>query len=1096
MASQPAPEDVMREQLLDFCQVSKRLARHEEHTLHRLVEVVKTQLKSKCLDLLQNNPEQAVLWSFQSDATSLKTAARTVSSGQGSQVTRRGRVLREVLLQRGFLKTKSTTGEEQMAIMISDVLLLSAGKKTWNMFSAAARFFPLPRKSGHKGIVVQHFCADRAIFTALDRRLRQRSQAFYTEGLGPDLGDERLMLELTDWSVSTGCVCHDAHNALKWGLSRHTSPDELRGLHVVMESLRNSFAILVERLPAFLGEFLVFDSSGFDMDEVLGFWRCLGVEADMLEEVAAVNPWWADGRLCVNGALAGDSEAAQKVSHVLLYLFKWRLFTESRWITLGPACRSLLWGLCVGLDHLVAFTRKDPQATDYHLHGYVNLTAPLKKYAILASVASNVPDAVLAELLVDDRVALRAGELRQLMMDELAWAHSIPPFVWARLASLLDGMEEWELKHQALHACHVAASYLQSKVFSVVGSFPWKLVSGDIVANLQALASSDEPIRDSCTHKIRTLLGLGYSMDKLVEGAALLREAQWSTTVVEQAHGSAAVMHRHHPDYSDEMLATRSTLHQCRALFQSDLEASKEGARQARLQALRSKNPYRVSGRHAFLGTLVQAASEALPSGSKLPQSFVRDAVKQHSKMFSLLSPEQQAAYHQEALEKAHAKGQALKGDVRQLQDDAQLRKSRSKEESLATGLLNRTSMARFTPQDYERLVSIDRSLDRSAASVSTRRKEALSAPEVPPADVRAALQQVPIYAAPLLAHVLPEWLKRVCHNREHMEDVVLTTSLEEGSKGAFFLFASKKPFGAAFLSVVVASATMPCMEELQPPQNSGVPWHTYRFEPEMGSYIFEDELPFDDPAQVMVLQDVTFEGSGSLVSCMPPVALPKFVASLPKQAREPTKRSSAKKGDDDSDEEEALPILVEEPLQEESQEEADEAPERVTKKARNESDTLPDFLLDMVWQELAEKRKELLDSSASGTDFVAVLRGGAWSATYKGVSSYAMDAKAKVGEPSAFCKRYGLNKLASFSFGAHGEKGAASLAVEWCRRMQHFYNQWSSQPSASYAFTEADVAAYQPSDSWLEFKAGLPLQGPTRDRAVAIDSIAPGVPK
>jgi len=175
-----------------------------------------------------------VLWSFQSDATSLKTAARTVSASRDPQVTRKGRVLHEVLLQRGFLKTQSTSGEEQIATMISDVLTLAAGKKAWNLFTAAAHCPPLARKVGHKGTIVQHFCADRAIFTALDRKLRQRSEAYYAEGAGPELGADGLLLQLADWAVGIGCACHDAQNTFKWSLRKYASPGDLRGLHIVM----------------------------------------------------------------------------------------------------------------------------------------------------------------------------------------------------------------------------------------------------------------------------------------------------------------------------------------------------------------------------------------------------------------------------------------------------------------------------------------------------------------------------------------------------------------------------------------------------------------------------------------------------------------------------------------------------------------------------------------------------------------------------------------------------------------------------------------------------------------------------------------------
>ena len=42
-----------------------------------------------------------------------------------------------------------------------------------------------------------------------------------------------------------------------------------------------------------------------------------------------MNPWWENGQLQVSSALSGDADAIEKVSHILLYLCKWRQFSES-----------------------------------------------------------------------------------------------------------------------------------------------------------------------------------------------------------------------------------------------------------------------------------------------------------------------------------------------------------------------------------------------------------------------------------------------------------------------------------------------------------------------------------------------------------------------------------------------------------------------------------------------------------------------------------------------------------------------------------------------------------------------------------------------
>ena len=138
-----------------------------------------------------------------------------------------------------------------------------------------------------------------------------------------------MLLELTDWAVGTGCCAHDMQNGLKWALSSVATPEDIQNLHIVVESLRNSFDLLLARLPVFLVKHLAFVDDRADLDVIAGFWRDLGVEAGMVDQVAEVNPWWENGQLQVSSALSGDADAIEKVSHILLYLCKWRQFSES-----------------------------------------------------------------------------------------------------------------------------------------------------------------------------------------------------------------------------------------------------------------------------------------------------------------------------------------------------------------------------------------------------------------------------------------------------------------------------------------------------------------------------------------------------------------------------------------------------------------------------------------------------------------------------------------------------------------------------------------------------------------------------------------------
>lgn len=145
---------------------------------------------------------------------------------------------------------------------MGEPLPLTAGKRAWNLFEAGSKFHPMLRSQDHRGVCVFHLASDRAVLAPLDHMFRQRHAAYYTEGIGPDLGPEGPLLALTDLVVSTACTAHDVQHSLKWGLANITPAEIVNDVHIVVESLRNSFSLLHCNLRMFLVQHISFDSSG------------------------------------------------------------------------------------------------------------------------------------------------------------------------------------------------------------------------------------------------------------------------------------------------------------------------------------------------------------------------------------------------------------------------------------------------------------------------------------------------------------------------------------------------------------------------------------------------------------------------------------------------------------------------------------------------------------------------------------------------------------------------------------------------------------------------------------------------------------------
>ena len=268
----------VRERLADFSRVSKSLSREEEDELPRLVEALKWHLKDRCVRLVQSAQHAAVLWSYGSDSTKLRVAATQDETSGDHRHVRQGRQTEHFLMQRGLMKVQYADGTQELGFLWSDIVSLSAGQKGWNMFSAAAQFFPVLRRLGHSGICLQHYCFDRGVYECMNRHLRERQEAFYHADLNPSLDrDSAHLLHLTDWSLSSGCCVHDVHNAQKWALRAAGPKETIDDLHIIIESLRNTFPSLLIALPRFLVAHVSFHRECRDPDLVTEFWSAIGV---------------------------------------------------------------------------------------------------------------------------------------------------------------------------------------------------------------------------------------------------------------------------------------------------------------------------------------------------------------------------------------------------------------------------------------------------------------------------------------------------------------------------------------------------------------------------------------------------------------------------------------------------------------------------------------------------------------------------------------------------------------------------------------------------------------------------------------------------
>lgn len=179
-----------------------------------------------------------------------------------------------------------------------------------------------------------------------------------------------------------------------------------------------------------------------------------------------------------------------------------------------------------------------------------------------ACLVSQVPDAVLGKIMKDSRVARTAPEIEHTLAVAMRWLVELPIFVFEKLAGL-SCCSATDLRSHCIHAAHRCLAFFNFRVLSVANSLPWiaahqSLVRGDMNQNLIRLKAGPKP-QNGTAGKLWELLRLEKLANSvLTRMVILLGDTPWSSTVVEQLHGTIAALSRVHQEYEVGTLMARS----------------------------------------------------------------------------------------------------------------------------------------------------------------------------------------------------------------------------------------------------------------------------------------------------------------------------------------------------------------------------------------------------------------------------------------------------------------------------------------------------------------------------------------------------------
>ena len=263
----------------------------------------------------------------------------------------------------------------------------------------------------------------------------------------------------------------------------------------------------------------------------------MGAEPSWVEKLAAVNMRWVKRALLTSIQVDRDPDGLKLMADCIHYLLRFRPFCESRWCTVGAACRQLVAALSVGLAKIVEMGRDQHLSSEHYVSSWDKLSDDVTWYASVAAMAVYVPEAVLLEFVEDDRIIKTVDKVEQTILDELAFVQNLSDDFWSRLVYVNHSLlQRNELRSAILTAASAAACFITRRMLFEVRGLPYSLCHGDTTAKVTELVARHDPPQESVSNKIWELGRIGFPLNVITRSAKYLRINYFCFSIWGRAH--------------------------------------------------------------------------------------------------------------------------------------------------------------------------------------------------------------------------------------------------------------------------------------------------------------------------------------------------------------------------------------------------------------------------------------------------------------------------------------------------------------------------------------------------------------------------------
>ena len=180
----------------------------------------------------------------------------------------------------------------QMHMIVKDARCLGGGKTAWHLFTASCEFFPLLKFLGHSRVSIHHQVFDGAMKSSLQRLIKAQHAAYHEHAEQHEPAWQALD-PLMDLVTCVLCAAHTGSNAMKWSVAHYSSEDVTKGMFIAIQSLRNSFTEITDRVAPFLHRNVAFQDDVYTNEDIEAFWTLLDIEPSWMDLFIKMDPhYW------------------------------------------------------------------------------------------------------------------------------------------------------------------------------------------------------------------------------------------------------------------------------------------------------------------------------------------------------------------------------------------------------------------------------------------------------------------------------------------------------------------------------------------------------------------------------------------------------------------------------------------------------------------------------------------------------------------------------------------------------------------------------------------------------------------------------------